>query len=88
MCKTVKVYVVKDQVNRMLLHSVDENVQGRHTLQVFIEKLLSDTDEYKGFRYLDKNDMFESMEGTTVGITRDDNGISFTGTDNSRVRYF
>lgn len=92
---TVKVSEVKDLINDMLLNSMDDNKQGREALGTALEKLLMDTGNYEGFKYLNCLDMLRSTNGTSIGInlTQDnqfeqDPTKRFSNVDFSRVHYF
>lgn len=93
--KTIDIKTVKEMVNGMLLNSEDNYQQGRESLTFFLERVLMDSENYKGFRYLHIDDMKESHYGTSVGInlTEDkkietDSTKLFKNTDHTRVRYF
>lgn len=82
--KTFDVAVVKDLANKELLNSPDDEVGDREGIIYMIEHILMSTGNYKGFSYLNNQDMLNSTYGTTVGII---NG-SYENTDYTRVHYF
>ena len=93
--KTIKVETIKSMVNGMLLNSEDNYQQGRESLTFFLERVLMDTNNYRGFSYLSVVDMNDSHYGTSVGInlTEDkqfepDSEKRLINTDHTRVRYF
>lgn len=49
--KTIEIEAVKLSINGMLARSADDHAQGRVALAVFLEHLLMDTGNYKGFRH-------------------------------------
>ena len=51
MKKTIKVTELKDNVNRMLAESTC-SPEGRETMCTILERVLMDTGNYNGFRYL------------------------------------
>ena len=90
--KTINVETIKDWANEQL---VSDSRLGqfrpvgrgyRHGIMNMIENVLMSTDNYKGFRYLGKD---EVPKGHPPGIYRNhrDEPV-FTDTDNTRVRYF
>lgn len=87
--KTISVETIKSMVNDVLLNSEDNYKEGRESLTFFLERVLMNSGNYKGFRYLHVADMKESEYGTTLGIndTCDENE-KFKNTDHTRVRYF
>jgi len=87
MRKTIKIDDVKDRVNNILLHTMDVDKEARNTMAMFIENILIETGNYKGFKYLDQIDMLSSINGVSYGIdpTTED---QFAVTDNTRVKYY
>ena len=91
--KTIAVESIKNRVNSMLLHSSDSNQYTRDTMITFLENVLMETGNYKGFRYLIEEDMEKSEYGiipgrhfpTGVELTIDQ---QFANTDCTRVQYF
>jgi hypothetical protein len=77
----------------MLLHSSDSNQYTRDTMITFLENVLMETGNYKGFRYLIDQDMEKSDYGvvpgrhftTDIELTIDQ---QFANTDCTRVQYF
>lgn len=60
------------KANHILLHSMDSYKAERQGICYFLESLLLDAGKYKGFTYLNSGHMQESINGTSVGITRVD----------------
>jgi hypothetical protein len=91
--KTISIETLKTKVNDMILNTPDDDKCGRELLSVLLENILLENKNYLGFRYLSKEDMQHSKNGTSVGIKRyadpfATNPISFDDTDNTRVYYF
>lgn len=91
--KTVSIETLKTGVNEMILNTPDEDKSGRELLGLFLESMLMETKNYRGFRYLTEKDMRNSQNGVSVGIKYyvdpfGDPARQFDGTDNSRVHYF
>ena len=94
--KTINVEAIKDWANDQLVESertmegasmYDEIGRGyRQGVMTMLENVLMSTGNYKGFRYLGKD---EVPKGHQPGIYRNhrDEPV-FTDTDNTRVRYF
>jgi len=85
--KTANIEFLIDQVNSMILNSVDSARDERIALGLFIEKVLMEHGCYKGFRYLDEIDMEKSTNGMSNGIRRNTDGDKWEDTDLSRVMY-
>jgi hypothetical protein len=91
--KTIAVESIKNRINSMLLNSSDSDRYARDTMISFIENVLMETGNYKGFRYLIEEDMEKSEYGiipgrhfpTDVELTIDQ---QFANTDCTRVQYF
>jgi len=66
--KTFKVEDLKRQVNHFMLHSADENIEGRLAASSLLENVLHDTGNYRGFNFLSHVDMEASDNGTVAGI--------------------
>ena len=75
--KTVDVKHVIEAANHMLLHSPDEDRDGRLSIQALVEVLLMDTGNYDGFMYLNAADMGASKNGTASMIDTDGTRIRF-----------
>lgn len=92
--KTIQIKNIKKRVNDFLHDSKDFMKPERQVMATFLESVLMDTQNYRGFGYLNKNHMEDSAEGTTVGINSDkDRRLlkqekRFKSTDSSRVQYF
>lgn len=82
--KTIPVQGLKIVVNSMLEKSIDEARHERSGMAAVLERVLMDTDNYKGFQYLDSE--FETEP------TADDNGVPYRrlrdGFDQTRRRYY
>ena len=85
--KTANIEFLINQVNSMILNSVDSARDERIALGLFIEKVLMEHGCYKGFRYLDEIDMEKSTNGMSNGIRRNTDGDKWEDTDLSRVMY-
>jgi len=93
--KTIDVETVKQMANFKLLETADDMVEGRNAVIVMVEQVLHVTGNYRGFQYLNSNDMLGSGFGTSVGIQTDSTGQylpadagRFEGVDRTRVRYY
>jgi len=86
--KTVKVKDIKDQVNNFILHSKDDMNKERLSMGTLLESILMDTDNYRGFGYLNDEHIKESADGTTVGVHWISGKGDFKNTDRSRVFYY
>lgn len=62
--KTLEVQEIKDKANQVFRASGDEFKTGRASVKLFVEDILMQTGNYKGFRYLSKDE----TEGRTFGI--------------------
>ena len=86
---TVDIDDLKMRINDMLLHTADENVDGRHSLSVLMSTVLHNAGQYKGFAYLTPDMMKHSNFGTTVGVDIDrPEGVRFNNTDSTRIFYY
>ena len=85
--KTANIEFLINQVNSMILNSVDSARDERIALGLFIERVLMEHGCYKGFRYLDEIDMEKSTNGMSNGIRRNTDGDKWEDTDLSRVMY-
>ena len=50
--KTIEVAAVREMANAMLANSDDDRTEGRVGVALLLERVLHDTGNYKGFRYL------------------------------------
>ena len=84
--KTIKLDVLKAQANAVFRDSVDEYAMQRKAVQYFVGDLLMKADAYKGFRYLEANDV---EPGKTIGLVRNpDNAAGpHTFPDDSRIAF-
>jgi hypothetical protein len=85
--KTANIEFLINQVNSMILNSVDSARDERIALGLFIERVLMEHGCYKGFRYLDEIDMEKSTNGMSNGIRRNTDGDKWEDIDHSRVMY-
>lgn len=89
--KTVEVASIKMIINDFLLNSPDDKKSSREDMIHILESTLILSSGYHGFSYLNKNDMKNSWEGTSVGINIDEKGapssMPFENTDHTRVHY-
>lgn len=84
--KTILVSQIRDKANKFFLESSNENTQGRLAMITFLENLLHDTGNYRGFGYLDKKDV---MTNSTYGIDFPlPESERFLNTDSTRVFYY
>lgn len=88
---TVNVDQVRAIVNGMLRNTEDSDQAGRESVIELLERILHDTGNYRGFRYLSSDDMKDSVNGTSVGIgpfvsdSVEDIRARFNNTDHTRV---
>ena len=84
MTKTIKVNLVKETANRMLMDSPNDAVDYRQGVINMTQTLLMETQNYRGFRYLSKD---EVAPGYTVGVHLDNPKYvhDFANTDRTRV---
>jgi hypothetical protein len=61
--KTVPVEAVKRNANRMLRNSDDAMQQGRIGVYMLLERVLFDTDNYKGYKYISPNEDASNIAG-------------------------
>jgi len=83
--KTIDINTVRKMANDYLRDSCDDAKEGRIAIMAFVENILLQSKQYKGYGYLTDVGMLKSLEGTTVGIR--DYG-KFDNTDNTRISYF
>lgn len=88
--KTIEVARIREKINYYLLHSSDENHRERKELAFFLGNILHETGNYKGYNYLTKEMMENSLNGSTVGIAyvTEGNTTRMEKGDDSRVFYF
>jgi len=88
--KTFSVEKFKKYVNDFCLHSADNKQQAREYLGLYLEKILVETNNYKGFNYLTREMMKNSREGLSIGM----NDLTlpyeerFENTDYTRIYYY
>jgi hypothetical protein len=95
--KTLKVAALKAYVNDHLLNSQDDDHFERVALITMLERMLFDTGNYCGFRFLSRKDMQKSRFGQSFGINISDvenekfdpsQASIWQDTDKTRVEYF
>ena len=102
--KTISVEFVKDEINATLARSADSESERRWGMMAVLEKILHESGNYSGFRYLE----VDEINGAVPGINKIDTylypelrdvlspeydgdmayRVKFEGTDRTRVRYF
>lgn len=98
--KTADISRIVEMANNVMLNTADSEKAGRAAVQTFVECVLMEAGQYRGFRYLTPRDMLLSEQGVSYGINpcpytpengygpRDAEGWDqFEGTDNTRVEY-
>jgi len=70
--KTISVEKVKKWGNNFLLNSPDKQTEMRHGIAFLLETVLHETGNYRGFTYLDEDDMKKSISGKTWGVEWDE----------------
>ena len=90
--KTFEVETIREIANSMLRHEslygTDDEPMFRAGVQALLEKILMESKNYHGFRYLDKGEL---PHGSTPGIRWSESGDyseQFADTDHTRVYYF
>ena len=90
--KTFEVETIREIANEMLKYESafirDDDPRFRAGVSALLEKILMESRNYNGFRYLDKGEL---PEGSTPGIRWSENDSyeeRFADTDNTRVHYF
>jgi len=86
--KTIEVERLVEMVNNVLQHSAADQVGIRHGMINMLESVLFETKNYKGFRYLNQNE----VDAPYPGIWLNEDGshnypACFEHTDRTRVRY-
>ena len=85
MRKTIDLNVLKSEANKFFLHSNNDLVSDRKTLQIFVSNLLMSVDAYRGFNYLSKEQM--PTDCYTFGIERSETG-NHKFPDDSRIFFY
>ena len=89
--KTFEVAALVDYVNSFLKDSEESRKQQRIGMMVMLERVLHDTGNYAGFRYLNQNEI--PKESRYPGVWVDEDGVvlpypnRFENTDDTRVQY-
>ena len=87
--KTIEVSNLLAMANNYLLNSKDDLSGERLGVANYITSVLIQTDNYKGFKYLDAKDMESSFLGKSIGIIFDESGnTEHVYPDKSRVRFY
>jgi len=86
---TIDVDYVRDTVNSVLRNSGNNcPKERRQGMMNILEDILHSTGNYKGFKYLSRNDVpFAADPGVNLGF-ENDYDARFAGTDRTRVEYF
>lgn len=62
--KTIEIAAIRDKANKVFRDSGDEFKTGRASIKLFVDDILMQTGNYKGFRYLSA----EETGGKSFGI--------------------
>jgi hypothetical protein len=84
MTKTVKISLLKETANRMLVDSPNDCINYRQGVINLMQSILMETKNYDGFRYLTKDDVEPEY---TVGVHIDNPELTFdfSNTDTTRI---
>jgi hypothetical protein len=86
--KTISIAVIKDIINKQLLNSADDKTSAREALSGLLDRILTETGNYRGFTYLCASDMALSARGASVGIRwNEGEKDTFRDTDRTRIYY-
>ena len=87
--KTVSIKYLVEITNDLCKNSAPEQVTMRRGAAVLLEKVLHDTGNYKGFRYLKLGEC-SGLPGVNYNgsIVEPDIELRFKNTDSTRVEYF
>ena len=87
--KTFEVSKLVDTVNSILKSTGPERAETRQGMMNVLEHVLHETGNYKGFRYLLKDEC-EGNPGVNYlnGVPHPDVNLRFDNTDRTRVMYF
>jgi hypothetical protein len=84
--KTIPVQTIVTQLNETLANGF-QTIQERQAIMIFAERILRDTGNYRGFRYLTQDEIPGcQIPGIRPGGSTDHES-RFTNTDPSRVKY-
>lgn len=93
--KTFSVAELKKRANHFLLHSEDGWREQRKAWASMVEGVLMDTGNYRGFGYLNADNMRQSESGCSVGVRYSEAtdpqqryNEHFVNTDDTRRFYF
>ena len=81
--RTVEIEKLKRMANEYFVHSGDDYREARRAIQSFVEAILHDTDNYRGFMYLTAE---QSKPGHSIGLAYDLEAHKNIFPDDSRVR--
>lgn len=83
--QTVKIAELKAEANKVFRESRDEYKVQRRAIQSFVDSLLMDAGQYKGFNYLPAD---KSLPGNSIGIAyeRADGTPHFP--DETRIEFY
>lgn len=85
--KSIKIMEVVRMANQMLLNSHDDLTGERKGIIALLEQILNETENYRGFGYLDASRMKASDLGARPGIIREE-GKDHVYPDKTRVSYY
>ena len=88
--KTIEVTALVDIVNGMCKDSVAASKDIRQGAMFLLEEALHETGNYRGFRYLLKDEVSDGVPGVNYlnGLPHPDYTARFANTDPTRVMYF
>jgi hypothetical protein len=81
--KTIEVDFCRNLANTILIADFSSK-EERVAIMIFIEKILMESGNYNGFRYLSESEVKEGNPGIRTSLSQDE---QFLNTDNTRVRY-
>lgn len=79
------VQAIVDQANAFFIASNNDQVQARKAIKDFVTALLIESNTYRGFNYLRRNDV---PQGHTWGITFDTENSNHSYPDDSRIKLY
>ena len=87
--KNIEVAAIKDRINETLQYSYPEDRRLREGLLYLLEKILHETKNYKGFRYLVAGECVgDPGINYQDGVPHPDYTARFGRTDDTRVQYY
>jgi hypothetical protein len=84
--KTIAVKTIVDQLNDTLSTGF-QTIQERQAIMTFVEQILRDTGNYRGFQYLTQEQVPLNQLPGIRGKNGDEVGSRFMNTDSTRVKY-